>query len=74
MKALFSAQFKENKMFCWHKWNRWEEYEVEGTPKTNMELVYLSLLFDKVNDPPVYLTRWQKRQCTKCGKTQREQV
>lgn len=61
-------------MFCWHDWDKWQEYEAKVTPKTNMELMYLSLILDGVKSPDAYTVMWQKRTCKKCGKTQRERV
>jgi hypothetical protein len=52
-----------NTMFCWHKWNKWEELPKESWTRS-WEL--LAKADEKFNRYPV------KRVCSKCGKVERK--
>lgn len=49
---------------CWHKWGKWEQYEVA--------MKYCR--FDSLDKPIFYIKHRQKRQCLKCGKIQAEEI
>ena len=56
-------------MFCWHRWARWEDFNIKRArllnPKHPLEY--------RVNVEDIVVTETipcQKRQCEKCGKRQ----
>jgi len=52
---------------CWHKWSKWQEYEVK--------VVVLPKEAYVTGSRPIEGTQpWQRRQCEKCGYVQRKEV
>jgi hypothetical protein len=56
-------------MCLFHKWGKWEEY-------SQQMIVYPGIFSSKENrgNPVEIVEMWQKRTCTKCGYTQRQEV
>ena len=61
-------------MFCWHRWDRWEEYDLHQEVLLNPIAPGEWRVGEHGDLIKTITTKFQKRQCSKCGKTQRERV
>lgn len=53
---------------CWHRWNKWQEFEQEM-------VMHLRVGVYAASDKPIkHIEHWQKRECQKCGYVQRRKV
>jgi hypothetical protein len=43
---------------CWHKWTKWQQYEVKMKSRLHREWNAKDFTFVEI---------WQKRKCEKCG-------